>query len=478
MSERLSRTLLPLGFVLGCLFALGLAVYRPWYLNNYSYLGAAIFIEILVVALWKYQQRFFPLLMIVFLWAGTDVPLSGVWTSGRWLVLALGAIAGFVIYLRGRDHFFGAFHVVAFFCVIAALISAMASSYPQVALLKAASLLLLFLYGASGARIAVAGREASFFSGLLLGCELLVYVSAICYFVLHLEVYGNPNAMGAVMGVVATPILLWGVLVSEGTSARRRRTFALVLCLFLLFASYERAGLVAAAVSSLLLCIALRRYRLLIKGVAVALLAAVVAAAVVPLTTDKPGESESFVSAFLYKGHEAQGLLGSRQSPWEKASRVIQEHPWFGSGFGTSATAYDAATQGGAFSSSSLLTREHGNSYLAIVESEGLLGVIPFFVMVCMIVLNVGRVVKWMRRTGSPFSPAVPLAAVLAAGLVHATFEDWLFAVGSYMCVFFWPLAFVLSDVVRSAAPQAVHSVSSYPSPRWDSSYGIAIPGR
>ena len=476
MPERLSRIFLLLGFVLGCLFALGLAVYRPWYLNNYSYLGAVIFIEILVVALWKYQQRFFPLLAIVFLWAGVDAPLSGVWTSGRWLVLALGAIAGFVIYLRGRDHFFGAFHVVAFFCVIAALISAMASLHAQVALLKAASLLLLFLYGVSGARIAVAGREASFFSGLLLGCELLVYLSAVCYFVLHLEVYGNPNAMGAVMGVVATPILLWGVLVSDGTPARRRRTFALVLCLFLLFTSYARAGLAGAAVSSLLLCVTLRRYRILIKGAAVSLLAAVVVAAVVPVKT-ATGESESFVSAFLYKGHEAQGILGSRQSPWEKTSRVIQEHPWFGSGFGTSVTAYDPA-KAGTYSSTTLSTREHGNSYLAIVESEGLLGVVPFFVMVCMIVLNVGRVVIWMRRTGSPFSPAVPLAAVLAAGLIHATFEDWLFAVGSYMCVFFWPLAFVLSDVIRSAAPQAVHSVSPCPSPRWDSGYGIAIPGR
>jgi O-antigen ligase len=251
-----------------------------------------------------------------------------------------------------------------------------------------------------------------------------------------------------------------------------------VLSLFTLFASYERAGFVAAAVASLLLCIGLRRYRLLLTGMAVALLAAVVAAAVVPLATDRPGESESFVSAFLYKGHEVQGILGSRQSPWEKTSRVIQAHPWFGSGFGTSVTSYDAAAQGGAFSSTSLSTQEHGNSYLAIVESEGLLGVIPFFVLVCMIVLNVGRVVKWMRRTGSPFSPAIPLAAVLAAGLVHATFEDWLFAVGSYMCVFFWPLAFVLSDVVRSTEPQAVHLVSSYTSPRWDGSYGIATPGR
>jgi O-antigen ligase len=479
MPERFSRIFAALSCLLGCLLALGLAAYRPWYFNNYTYLQAVIFIEIVAAASWKYQRRFFPFLIVVFLWAGIDVPLSGLWTLGRWLVLGLGAAAGCVIYLRQRNHFFGVWHMVAFSCVIAALISAMASAHPQVALLKAVSLMLLFLYGAAGARIAVVGREASFFSGLLLGCEILVYLSAVCYFVLHLQVYGNPNAMGAVMGIGPAPILLWGVLISEGTSAGWRRTFALVLCLFLLFASYARAGMAGAAVSSIVLCVGLRRYRLLIKGVTVALLAAFVAAAVVPLAMDRPGESEpgSFVSAFLYKGHEAQGLLGSRESPWEETSRLIQEHPWFGSGFGTSSTPYDTA-RSGMYSSTALSTREHGNSYLAILESEGLLGIIPFFVMVCMIVLNVGRVVIWMRRTGSAFSPAVPLAAVLAAGLVHAAFEDWLFSVGSYLCVFYWPLAFMLADMVPSSAPQAVHSVAQYQSRSWVRSYGIAPLGR
>jgi hypothetical protein len=30
--------------------------------------------------------------------------------------------------------------------------------------------------------------------------------------------------------------------------------------------------------------------------------------------------------------------------------------------------------------------------------------------------------------------------------MVHAFFEDWLFAVGYYICVFFWALAFILLD--------------------------------
>ncbi len=42
---------------------------------------------------------------------------------------------------------------------------------------------------------------------------------------------------------------------------------------------------------------------------------------------------------------------------------------------------------------------------------------------------------------------------MMAAGLVHAAFEDWLFATGYYLCVFFWALAFVLVDVLPVAAP-------------------------
>jgi hypothetical protein len=40
------------------------------------------------------------------------------------------------------------------------------------------------------------------------------------------------------------------------------------------------------------------------------------------------------------------------------------------------------------------------------------------------------------------------VAAVVTAGLVHAAFEDWMFAVGYYVCVFFWTMAFILVDVL------------------------------
>jgi hypothetical protein len=62
--------------------------------------------------------------------------------------------------------------------------------------------------------------------------------------------------------------------------------------------------------------------------------------------------------------------------------------------------------------------------------------------------INLGRVFKWLWRSKDPFSPTLPIAAILMAGLIHAMFEDWLFAVGYYVCIFFWSLAFMLPDFI------------------------------
>lgn len=454
MRDRLSRFFLPVIMAVCCLFAAYAAVFHAAYFSSSDELAELLFLQILLAAIWKYRSRFFPLLLVVFLWAGVLLPLNAAWTSGRWIVLAVGALAGLVAYARDQRHYFATFHLVAFFCVVAALVSAAVSGYPSLAFLKAMSLLLLFLYGSCGARMAVIGREASFFSQLLLGCELLIYISAISYFLFQFEVFGNPNSLGAVMGVAGAPVLLWGVLVSERPTTRWRRTFAFALALLLLFSSYARAGIVAAVASCVLICVALGRYGLVLRGLGFALSIATFVAAVVPLHQQSAG---SLTSVFVYKGRREDGLLASRKSVWDEAESAIQQHPWLGSGFGTSPTSSEVVQQSGNFESLREATREHGNSYLAITEWVGFAGDIPFLALVILVAVNVGRALLEMRRTGNVFSPVVPLAAVLAAGLLHAAFEDWLFAPGYYLCIFFWSLAFIMVDVLppSSAVPAA-----------------------
>jgi len=474
MSDRLSTFFLPVMIVISCLFALYSVVLRPAYFSNSDELATLLFLQVLLAAIWNYRARFFPMLLAVFLWAGMALPLNVAWTSGRWIVLAVGAVAGLIVYARDPRYSFSTFHLVALFCVVAALVSAAASSYPSLALLKATSLLLLFLYGSTGARMAVIGREAIFVSRLLLSCELLVYITGIFYFVFRSQIFGNPNSLGAVMGVAAAPILLWGILISDRPTTRWRRTFAFALALLLLFSSYARAGIAGAVVSCSLLCLALRRYGLLLRGVSLAVALAAIVAAVVPLHQQP---SESLTSVFVYKGRREDGILASRRPIWDETLSDIQEHPWLGSGFGTSPTSSEVVQQPGSFESFREATREHGNSYLAITEWVGLVGDIPFLALVILIAVNVGRALAQIRRTGNLFSPAIPLAGVLAAGLVHAAFEDWLFAVGYYLCIFFWTLAFVMVDILPLSAPSPASAALRTPR-KWANEFRAVTVGR
>lgn len=474
MGDRMGGLLVGVGVVICCLVGGYIALFRPGYLSSVEYLEALVFLQIVFAALWKFRSRFFALLVISFLLAGLDLPGRGPWVAARWFVLIVGAVAGYVAYMKEREHRFTAFHLAAFFCVLAALVSAIISSYPTQALLKAASLLLLFLYASSGVRLAVVGRERRFILSFLLGCEILIYLSAAGYFLAGLHFFGNPNSLGAVAGVVMMPVMLWGVLISDNVIQRRRRTFALMLAILLLLSSYSRAGIVAAIVCCVLMCVTLRQYRLLIKGMAFLLLAAVFVAITMP---PQDGDSGSVVSTFLHKGKAEEGLFGSRKSPWDQTVSTVRQNPWFGTGFGTSATAAEFTTENLQYTSLDETTREHGDSYLEIVEWVGLLGVLPFYALVVMVLLNARRVLVWMHRTGSPYSAAIPLAAIMVAGLVHAAFEDWLFAVGYYLTVVFWVLAFVLVDVLPEPVA-AVAETNPFKTRRWFDPFGVVLPGR
>jgi O-antigen ligase len=228
--------------------------------------------------------------------------------------------------------------------------------------------------------------------------------------------------------------------------------------LLLLF-SQARAGILAGTVSCFLLCVALRKYRVLIHGM---VLVSALAVLSIMLTPGEKGDPAMPVrhtvtstgDFFLYKGHKDQGLLGSRESPWQQTVAVIRDHPWFGSGFGTSLSPNQQRTALGSFESPWATTREHGNSYLAILEWVGLLGVVPFIALLIALGINLAKMWTTLARTRNVYACSVPVAAVVTAGLIHAAFEDWLFAVGYYLCVFFWVFAFELVDLLPRPVPQ------------------------
>src|SRR5260370_33049605 len=227
------------GMVVGLTLALHCVYYYLESVGNVSFLGGILLLEVLIASLWKYEQRFFVLLMIAFVWAGMNVPFEASWTRRRWVVLFAGAVVGYIVWTRTPRRPFGSLHLIAFFCVCAAFVSATVSPFIQLAFSKALSLLLLFVYCASGARLAVFGREQRFFRGLLWGSEIAVYDTAICYLGLGQNIWGNPNALGGPMSHAVLPVLMWRRLTSERPTLRLRRHLSDLLFISLLVFSHR-----------------------------------------------------------------------------------------------------------------------------------------------------------------------------------------------------------------------------------------------
>lgn len=446
MTEGVRKSVFVVAVVLASLSLAYFVFSRPGYFSSQTYLGGLLLCEFVAAAVWMYRRVFFPLVIVCFLLAGVELPVGSVWTVARWVILAVGALVGSAIMLRDRRHHIGGFHVMALFSILAALVSAAVSRYSELSFLKVLSLLLLFVYASTGARVAVAGRENQFFAGLLTGCEFFVGAVGAAYLA-GIEVMGNPNSLGAVMGVVGAPMLLWGILVSEGTWVRRRRIALFSVALCLTFASRARAGMAAAFICCVLLCVALRKYRMLVNGMIV--IAIVVAGAAILRPEDFSNTVAALTDTVIFKGKGPnEGLLGSRLTPWQAAIDSIHNHFWFGTGFGTSDNGQDVTADVGKFSTLVATSAEHGSSYLEILTWVGMVGVLPFLMLMMTLLRKVVETVVWMRRTGNAYHPAVPLAMVVLAGMLHAGLEDWLFAPGYYLCVFYWSVAFILVDYV------------------------------
>jgi O-antigen ligase len=231
--------------------------------------------------------------------------------------------------------------------------------------------------------------------------------------------------------------------------------------------------MVTVGLVTFVFCFCLHQYKLLAKiGGLVLVLIAIAGVFAPEALRTQLGNLEDTV---LYKGHRQEGMLGSRLTPWNNSIASIKEHPLFGTGYGTSPTGENSGIGPGRFSSSAEEEREHGSSYVTIAEWVGLVGLLPFVVLLALTMLNVWRVCVWMMRTADPRHYSIPLAMVVLAGFAHAAFEDWLFAVGSYLSVWFWVCVFMLADIVPDTAVVSSAEPVARTAPPLPSGYGAVV---
>lgn len=431
------------------IFLLLLSVKRPYLFGEKNVLAVFVLVVAGLIAS-QYRTHFWKILIGVFLWAGSSFPLSGEMNIFRWVVLGLGAFLALGYYARMANRIaFNHLHLLGLFTVIAAFTSVMVSVNPVMTVLKSLSLAALFVYGSIGARVLWSRDPEPFLRKLLLMAEGLVYLSAICYSA-SFEVWGNANSLGLIMGCFCWPLLLWQFILPANRQGSPRRLIALLLCGALLFLSLSRASIAAAFLISMFLLVGARRYRTLLAGLSLFI------AILINVSLVMPDRFEAMSDTFLYKKGAHGNVLDSRQKPWERSLRNFRDHPWLGVGFGV---ADNSADWHPTYLTYGRNTRERGSSYLTVLETTGLIGAFPFALLLLALVREIWRVFSWLRRSGGVNQPSVVVAAILLGGLVNAFFEDWLLAVGYYMCVVFWILALSLRDwmacPVWSEAPRA-----------------------
>jgi O-antigen ligase len=418
------------------IFLLYLSVRRPYLFGESNVLALLVLVVAGFIAS-QYETHFWVILIAVFFWAGSAFPLAGAMGLFRWVVLGLGAFLGLGYYARSSNRIrFNYLHLLGLFTVIAAFASAIVSVNPVITILKTLSLAALFVYASFGARVLWSRNPEPFVRKLVLMAEGLVYFLAICY-AAGFEAWGSSNSLGLIMGCLCWPVLLWRFILPPSRQGSPRRFIAMFVCGALLVLSLSRASLTAASLASIFLLLGARRYRTLLVGASLFVVVLLGTFLVAPQRFQDASET------LIYKTGDRGNVMDSRNKPWERSLRTFREHPWLGLGFGAADNSTD---QRFTYATTGQLTRERGSSYLTMLETTGLLGTFPCALLILALILEICRVFLWLRRTGKVNQPAVVAAAIILAGLVNASFEDWMFAVGYYMSVIFWVLALSLRD--------------------------------
>jgi O-antigen ligase len=431
-----SIKIFPLVAAASIVFLLYLSVKRPYLFGENNVVALLVLVVAGLIAS-QYETHFWTLMIGVFFWAGSAFPMAGAMNLFRWVMLGLGAFLALGYYARSANRIsFNYLHLLGLFGVIAAFASALVSVNWALTLLKALSLAGLFVYASIGARILWSRNPEPFVRKLVMIAEGLVYFTAICSLA-SFAVWGNPNSLGLIMGCICWPVLLWRLLLPATRRKSPRPFIAVFLCGALLVSSLSRASMVAAFLTSMFLLVGARRYRILLIGVSL------FAAILLNMFLVTPERFRTASDTLLYKNGEHGKMMDSRGKPWERSLSIFREHKWLGLGFGA---ADNSANWRSNYVTLAQQTRERGSSYLTMLETTGVIGTLPFALLILALIREIGKVFSWLRCTGKVNHPAVVVAPIILGGLVNAFFEDWLFAVGYYMCVIFWVLALSLRD--------------------------------
>ena len=245
---------------------------------------------------------------------------------------------------------------------------------------------------------------------------------------------GNSNALGASV-MLTSPWLIYELKRSWGD--RRRKRWLLLLAAFtvlVMLATHSRAALCAFFIIPVFASRQLnvgRKVILLYLGT----MLLIVTYALRPETFDL------FYHSYVAK--RSDNIMASRGTQMEDSWDAAKQGGLFGEGFGVSvglSRYWDLKTF-------SRISREKGNSILAIVEETGLVGLAFYLAVLCSMYVAFRR----CSRTPDPdqkFIANIAIAYFLAA-LVHGQFEAWFLSFGPDVSVYWGVIGMAVGGMTR-----------------------------
>jgi O-antigen ligase len=271
---------------------------------------------------------------------------------------------------------------------------------------------------------------------------------------LHRGLTYNSNFLGMLV-LAVLPLPLWRI--SQPRISRNERWFYYILLAILLYlqvTTFARASFLGAAVIVVFFFMGRGMGRL-------ALILLLIATILMIVPSLFPALAAEIVEKYIYKGSGVNGsILASRSFVWSASYEGAVQGSLWGLGYGVSygfdnyALGFEASGYG----------REKANVFLAIVEENGIFGLVLFLGMLLSLVLRGFVAIQGAFDRKDRLLMFLIIGYILAL-TVHAQFEAWMFSPGGALTPAFWTAIGMLTQLSYEVlGARSTKSIRSYPS--------------
>lgn len=250
----------------------------------------------------------------------------------------------------------------------------------------------------------------------------------------------NSNMFG-IMLAFSFSFLLWNAYKTWGSIKNRIVSLILICsCIGFLCATLSRTSMLVAVVTGLFFILSLR----LNKKIFIALFALIIFLGVFAFN---PTLVTGIVGKYIHKYGNlgvVNGVLYSREKPWEDSYNAALAGGWSGLGYGIS---YGGNSYNFSYGLSAVgYGREKGNSQLAIVEETGIIGLL-FYIGIIVFIIALLIQLRFSVRSRDERVLVAIISGLFFGMLAHSSLEAWWTSPGSPESAAFWTLVGVINGL-------------------------------